>query len=149
MPRPHITAALRRQVRARAQERCEYCQCPEAFSLDTFTVDHVQPVASSGPTILENLACACNNCNLRKLDAVEVTDPESGQRVPLFNPRTDDWRVHFAWSADKLRIVPLTATGRATEARLLLNRPGAINIRRSLLALGEAHPPLETLPESE
>jgi hypothetical protein len=149
MPRPHITAALRRQVRARAQERCEYCQCPEAFSLDTFTVDHIQPIASGGQTTLENLACACNNCNTRKLDATLVADPETGVLVPLFNPRTDDWRTHFTWSTDTLRIIPRTAIGRATEARLQLNRQGAINVRRGLLSLGETHPPVETLPLTE
>ena len=147
--RPHIPAALRRQVMARARNRCEYCQCPESFSLDTFTVDHVRPWSDRGPTTLENLACACNNCNSRKLDALTVTDPETGQVVPLFNPRTDDWREHFSWSHDALRIVSLTATGRATEARLQLNRQGAINIRRALLALGETHPPLETLLPAE
>ena len=145
MPRPYISASLRRQVRARAQEYCEYCQCPEAFSLDTFTVDHIQPVATGGATTLGNLACACNNCNTRKLDATLVTDPERRTQVQLFNPRTDDWRQHFSWSEDTLRIVPLSAIGRATEARLQLNRQGAINVRRGLLALGETHPPLETL----
>jgi hypothetical protein len=34
--------------------------------------------------------------------------------------------------------------GRATIARLQLNRPGAINIRRALIALGEEHPPQNT-----
>ena len=146
MPRPHIAAALRRQVRARAQERCEYCQCPEAFSLDTFTVDHVHPVASGGTTTLANLACACNNCNTRKLDATLAPDPETGTLVPLFSPRTADWREHFSWSEDALRIVPRTAIGRATEARLQLNRQGAINVRRGLLSLVEPHPPPKTLP---
>jgi hypothetical protein len=149
MPRPHISASLRRQVRARAQERCEYCQCPEGFSLDTFTVDHIQPIVSGGATILANLACACNNCNTRKLDATRVVDPETGAVVPLFNPRTEDWRTHFSWSEDWLRVVPRTAIGRATEARLQLNRLGAINVRRGLLSLGEAHPPQATLPPSE
>ena len=147
--RPHIPAALRRQVRERAGERCEYCQCPESFSLDSFTVDHVRPASDDGPTTLENLACACNNCNTRKLDATAAVDPATGASVPLFHPRTDDWREHFAWSPDALRVVPRTATGRATEARLHLNRAGAINVRRSLLALGESHPPSETLPPAE
>jgi hypothetical protein len=38
-------------------------------------------------------------------------------------------------------LLPLTATGRATIARLQLNRVGAVNIRHALLALGEEHPP--------
>ena len=143
--RPYVSALLRRQVMAHAGDRCEYCQCPESFSLDTFCVDHVLPVVEGGATDLKNLACACNNCNSRKLDATMAIDPETSQHVPLFNPRMDDWREHFAWGEDTLRVVPLTATGRATEARLQLNRSGAINIRRALLALGEPHPPAKTL----
>jgi ethanolamine ammonia-lyase small subunit len=34
----------------------------------------------------------------------------------------------------------MTSTGRATIARLQLNRAGAVNIRRALLALKEEHP---------
>jgi HNH endonuclease len=143
--RPHIPAALRRQVMARANHRCEYCQCPETFSLDTFCVDHIHPTSDGGATVLENLACACNNCNSRKLDAQMLMDAETGHAVPLFSPRTEDWRDHFAWSSDTLQILPRTATGRVTESRLQLNRQGAINIRRALLALGEPHPPKETL----
>ena len=120
--RPHIPATLRRQVRARAGNRCEYCQCPESFSLDTFHIDHVQPVSGGGANTLANLACACNNCNLRKLAAMLITDPLTQEQVPLFNPRAQDWKDHFAWSEDTLSIIPLTATGRATEARLQLNR---------------------------
>jgi hypothetical protein len=146
--RSYVPVALRRQVMVRARNRCEYCQCPESFSLDTFCVDHIQPTADGGKTTLENLACACHNCNSRKLDALVAPDPETGQAVPLFHPRTDDWREHFAWSEDTLRVLPLTPTGRATETRLQLNRLGAINIRRALLSLGEPHPPTETLPLS-
>ncbi|HZT44425.1 MAG TPA: hypothetical protein VFA07_19835 [Chthonomonadaceae bacterium] len=43
-------------------------------------------------------------------------------------------------------MLPLTATGRATTARLQLNRLGVINIRRALLALEEEHPPKNSAP---
>lgn len=61
--------------------------------------------------------------------------------VPLYHPRHDRWSDHFEWSEDALTIVPLTATGRASVARLQLNRTGAVNVRRALLVLGEEHPP--------
>ena len=126
---------------ARAQGRCEYCQSPEDFSLDTFTVDHIQPVADAGSNELDNLAFACHNCNNRKQDDTAVLDAQTGEQVPLYHPRNDVWSDHFVWSEDTLSILPLTATGRVTIIRLQLNRRGAVNIRRALLALGEEHPP--------
>ncbi len=70
-----------------------------------------------------------------------AADPETGERVPLYRPRRDRWSDHFTWSDDSLTLVPLTAIERATVDRLQLNRPGAINVRRALIALGEEHPP--------
>ena len=140
-PRRKIPTRLRRAIILRAHQQCEYCRSPEAFSLDTFTIDHILPVAASGSDDLDNLAFACHNCNNRKQDDVTAVDPSTRNHVPLFNPRQDRWSDHFHWSEDTLTIVPTTATGRATILRLQLNRTGAVNIRRALLALGEEHPP--------
>jgi len=41
----------------------------------------------------------------------------------LFNPRSDQWDAHFAWSADYLRILPLNGVGDATIQRLNMNDP--------------------------
>ena len=141
--RRHISLRLRREVTQRAQRRCEYCRSPETFSLDTFTIDHIQPVAEFGSDDPENLAFACHNCNNRKQDETTAVDPQSQQRVPIYHPRQDRWSDHFLWSEDALTIVPISATGRATIKRLQLNRTGAVNVRRALLALGEEHPPEE------
>jgi len=73
-------------------------------------------------------------------------DPETNKPVPLYHPRRDRWSDHFKWSEDGLTVLPLTATGRATTARLQLNRLGVINIRRALLALEEEHPPKNSAP---
>jgi hypothetical protein len=140
-PRRKIPIRLRRQVILRAHNRCEYCRSPETFSLDTFTIDHIHPIADSGSDDLDNLAFACLNCNNRKQDDRTAVDPHTQERVPLFHPRLDRWSDHFQWSEDTLTIVPLTPTGRATVMRLQLNRTGAVNIRRAQLALGEEHPP--------
>ena len=139
--RRKVPPRLRHQVSVRAQHRCEYCLSPEAFSLDSFTIDHVQPVAHAGEDTLENLAFACHNCNNRKQDDSTAPDPQGGDQVHLYHPRQHRWSDHFQWSEDALLIVPLTAIGRATVARLQLNRTGAVNIRRALLALEEEHPP--------
>ncbi|MCA1595141.1 MAG: HNH endonuclease [Chloroflexi bacterium] len=147
--RRKIPLRVRLQVRLRAQYRCEYCRAPEDFSLDSFTVDHIKPVALAGTDTLDNLAFACHNCNNHKQDDSAAPDPQTGHRVPLYHPRHDRWDRHFQWSEDALEIVPLSPTGRATVARLQLNRTGAVNIRRALLALGEEHPPDAAIPDAD
>lgn len=67
-------------------------------------------------------------------------DPVSGGEVSLYNPREDEWEQHFIWSEDGLRIVGITAPGRATVVALDLNRERAINIRSADRAVGR-HPP--------
>lgn len=65
---------LRRQVAMRAQYRCKYCKAPEAFSLDTFTIDHIQPISAGGSDELDNLAFACYNCNRTRNHASPPTE---------------------------------------------------------------------------
>jgi hypothetical protein len=81
---------------------------------------------------------ACVSCALRKWAKRTATDPDSGDDVPLFNPRTHTWAEHFRWEG--VRIVPLTSTGRATVAALAMNRPLIIAIRHEEAARGR-HPP--------
>ena len=70
-----------------------------------FTIDHVIPLAKGGYSDVDNLALACFHCNCRKADKLIALDPDSGEEVPLFNPRQDDWTDHFIWSSDGLRII--------------------------------------------
>jgi 5-methylcytosine-specific restriction endonuclease McrA len=93
--RRSIPLRVRRDVIRRAQGHCEYCRSPEAFSLDTFTIDHVHPVADSGSDEPNNLAFACHNCNNRKQDATSAVDPLTEERVPLYHPRHNRWSDHF------------------------------------------------------
>ena len=62
--------------------------------------------------------------------------------MPLFHPRRQRWREHFAWTPDGATVVGLSPTGRATVEMLRLNREGLVNLRRVLFAAG-AHPPPE------
>ena len=140
MPRKAVTAALRRQVRERAQGLCEYCRFPAHFTNAAFHCDHVQPRRSGGAAIFENLAWSCSWCNVYKSIKTRAHDPQTGQLVSLFNPRRQRWSRHFAWSEDTLLIVGRTAIGRATVETLQLNRPELLNLRRVLRAAGE-HPP--------
>jgi 5-methylcytosine-specific restriction endonuclease McrA len=139
MSRDSIPPALRRQVRKRANFRCEYCGHPELTAPVTLPIDHLSPVAAGGVTALENLALACPWCNGAKGFATVAMDPQSREQVALFNPRVDHWNDHFRWSRSKLRILGTSPTGRATVRRLRMNRHGTAQIRRLLLALG-LHP---------
>lgn len=140
-PRKSISARLRRQVGERSGFRCSYCRSPEMVGVP-MVVDHVIPLAAGGATTLDNLALACYRCNEFKGARVSATDPQTGETVPLFNPCTQEWHRHLAWSADGLRIRGLTAVGRATVEALRLNNEWLIRARRIWISAG-LHPPLE------
>jgi len=122
-----IPTDLRKLTIDRAADRCEYCGLAQAGQEATFHIDHVVPIASGGPTDAENLALACVSCSLRKGARESVHDPESGELVPVFNPRADTWSEHFRW--DGLQLLGTSAVGRATIAALELNRPLILSIR--------------------
>jgi len=140
MPSEHVPASLRNQVRARAKGYCEYCFCPADFTNASFHCEHIQPLAAGGETTLDNLAWSCPWCNAHKYTKTHGHDPQTGHRVPLFNPRRQRWSRHFAWSEDFIVIIGRTATGRATVETLHMNRPELLNLRRVLKAVDE-HPP--------
>src|SRR5438876_12420513 len=102
-----ISVALRRAVWQRAQGRCEYCLIHDADSLLPHEPDHVIAVQHGGPTIIENLALACFECNRFKGTNLSSVDPESGEITPLFHPRRDRWPEHFRMEAAS--IVPMSA----------------------------------------
>lgn len=136
----YVPAELRRLVAERAQDCCEYCRLQARFSADSFTIDHILPLAQSGRTVAENLALCCNGCNQHKSTKTSAIDPVTEQLATLFNPRQQSWEAHFAWSDDFTLIVGLTPTGRASVEALRLNRTGLVNLRRAFFAIGE-HPP--------
>ncbi len=127
---------LIRAVKVRANSCCEYCFAQLAFSSDSFSVEHIMPRVKKGLTVLENLAFSCQRCNNHKFTATESIDPITGFTVPLYNPRTDIWAVHFKWKEDFTEILGISPTGRATVLRLQLNREGLVNLRRVLSQAG-------------
>lgn len=135
-----ISESLRQLVTARANGRCEYCQSPESFATERFSIEHIQPRSLDGLTVAENLALACQGCNGHKATKTTAIDAETQTSVSLFHPRQNIWQEHFAWSEDHLQIIGLTATGRATIEALHLNRTSLLNLRRALVAINE-HPP--------
>ena len=140
MPRRYITTQEQRDIIERAKGRCEYCQSRMDYSAQPFVFEHITPFNQVGETALTNLALACGGCNGHKYTKTTGRDPISTEIAPLYNPRQQQWHIHFSWSDDYLQIVGLTPTGRATVVALQMNRPGVINIRRLLRMAGQ-HPP--------
>lgn len=103
-------------------------------------MDHIVPVAQGGTNTEENLALACFHCNRRKTDRQRGIEPTSGREVPLFHPRQQHWGTHFVWSADGVRLVGVSPTGRATITALDLNRARILRIRMADIEVGR-HPP--------
>ena len=133
-----IAPGLQAEVVRRAGNRCEYCRLSQLGQEATFHIDHVVPRAAGGPTTADNLALACVSCSLRKWAQQTATDPDSGEEVPLFNPRRQAWSEHFRWEGE--RIVPLTPTARATVAALAMNRPLIVAIRQEEAVRGRHSP---------
>jgi hypothetical protein len=135
------------EVRRRANFLCEYCHASEQWQYVRFTVDHVVPIAQQGSDTLENLALACFHCNRQKTDKATVVDRDSGEEVPLFNPRQHVWSDHFIWSADSTLIVGLTPIGRAAIEALGLNRDRVRNIRAADRVVGRHPPPNDPIQQ--
>lgn len=140
MSEPRVSERTRRKVIERAQGCCEYCRSQARFSPDPFSIEHIIPRSKGGQDDLENLALACQGCNNRKYVDTDAIDPVTGDLVPLFHPRLDEWSEHFAWHESLTLIVGLTSIGRASVEKLQLNRSGVVNLRHLLHEIGE-HPP--------
>ncbi|MGB0562998.1 MAG: HNH endonuclease [Spirulinaceae cyanobacterium] len=134
-----ISQSLRRQVRERAKGCCEYCLSQEQFSPTPFSVEHIILVCKSGADTLDNLAWSCQDCNNHKYTQTHVPDPITQQEVRLYHPRQDQWSKHFAWHKNYSVILGLTPIGRATIARLKMNRLSVVNLRQILYHSG-LHP---------
>lgn len=140
MPRPYISVKIKEQVVQRGKGRCEYCKSLSKYSPQSFHIEHIIPIALGGLAVLINLAFSCGGCNNIKSIKIEGLDTVTGKKVPLFNPRQDEWANNFEWSADYLSMIGITAVGRATVETLQLNREELINLRTITKLTGE-HPP--------
>jgi 5-methylcytosine-specific restriction endonuclease McrA len=135
----YIAPALRRAVVERAHGRCEYCQTAQAIVVE-MEVDHITPESAGGATDIDNICLTCIGCNGFKLAFQTGIDPETGKEAPLFHPRIHLWDDHFAWAAAGTLLLGLTPTGRATVARLRMNRERLVEARRLWVVAGW-HPP--------
>lgn len=140
MSGPEITGAVRHRVRAAARGRCGYCLSPQHLVMGQLEIEHIVPRARGGSNEELNLWLSCSLCNRYKGVQVEAADPLTGDVVPLYNPRENNWVNHFSWSADGAKIIGLTTTGRATVVALKLNNDVAVEVRRNWILAGW-HPP--------
>lgn len=131
-----ISDDVRSRVRAQSGERCGYCRSPQKHVFGPLEIDHIIPKAQGGTDDEENLWLACRMCNGFKGAQAHGRDPVTGQRVRLFDPRRQRWSEHFTWSDGGIRIVGLTACGRATIVTLQLNNVIAVTVRREWVAAG-------------
>jgi hypothetical protein len=138
-----IPVELEAQVLADAGPFCGYCHADETISGIALSIEHIIPTSLGGPTERENLWRSCRTCNERKNARTTAVDPETGETVPLYNPRTHSWREHFAWSEDGLFVIGRTAIGRATVVAIDLNRD-LLLVARGRWAVGW-HPPKRDL----
>jgi hypothetical protein len=131
-------------LRLEAQNRCGYCLSPQRLILARLEIEHLVPLARGGTDDQANLWLACPLCNAHKSDKVSAIDLETGEAVPLFNPRQQKWTEHFRWTDGGLRIVGITPVGRATAGALHLGTdPDALIVRSYWIAAGW-HPPHES-----
>jgi hypothetical protein len=104
-------------------------------------IEHIVPVAKGGSSEEANLWLACPICNSHKSDKTQASDPITKKIVPLFNPRTQDWHVHFEWSKDGIQMIGKTPVGRATIIALKLNDDADAVIVRLHWVQAGWHPP--------
>jgi hypothetical protein len=141
MSESHVSAALRRLVRERAGECCEYCLIPEAMTWALLTIDHIIAEKHGGTTTDENLALACTLCNARKGSDLTSIDEQTGAIEPLFHPRRDRWSDHFQLVGG--RIEPRTAKGRVTVRLLRFNDEDRVEEREMFVVPGLIQWPTE------
>lgn len=123
-----MDARLRRSVRERANNLCEYCQRQQETSpLIRLQIEHIRPIKHGGGDEFENLALACAECNLKKSSDLAGIDPATNSLTPLFHPRNDVWPEHFEWQG--LRIIGRTPVGRTTVRVLNLNSAARLQVR--------------------
>lgn len=123
-----VSASVRRIVRERAGDACEYCLLSQDADEMPLQIEHIQAQQHGGCDDPDNLALACGTCNRRKGPNLTGVDAFTGEIVRLFHPRRDAWREHFAW--DGLTIVGLTDVGRVTVQVLAMNSREQVETRR-------------------
>ncbi|MDB6139323.1 MAG: endonuclease [Verrucomicrobiaceae bacterium] len=128
-----VSTAIRMLVRERSGMRCEYCRMKEAWEpYFIYHVEHIIALQYKGDDSPDNLALACNHCNLIKGPNLSSIDPDTNEVTRLFHPRVQDWADHFHLTGG--RIAGLTPVGRTTVFLLEMNALHRIELRQENFA---------------
>ena len=130
-----MDAATRVLVRARADDRCEYCRFPQHALEQSLQIEHIVARQHLGGDELSNLALACDHCNWHKGPNLSTIEPESRNLVQLFNPRLDKWQENFEFRGPL--IIGISSKGRGTVQLLGMNSESRLQLRATLMALGQ------------
>lgn len=141
MSRARIPDWLYDLVAEDARLQYGYCRCPQRVLPYRLEVEHLLPISLRGTDERDNLRLSCHRCNKLRSNRTRVMDPLTGEDVPIFNPRRDDWNEHFAWELGGVLIVGLTTCGRGTVAALELNDRYDLSARAVWVIAG-AYPPV-------
>ena len=107
-----------------------YCGVREEDAGSELEIDHFQPRAAGGSDKLENLVYCCTTCNRLKGDFWARDEFSEARR--LLHPKRDDMSLHLRQESDG-HLTALTETGAFHLARLRLNRPPLLALRRERL----------------
>lgn len=143
MSRAYIPKKLREKIKKEAKNRCGYCLSPQHLLMARLEIEHIVPLAQGGSSDEDNLWLACPICNRYKADKLTGIDPKTSEVISLFNPRGQNWFDHFKWSTDGLRIIGVTAVGRATVSALRLSDDYDVLLVRSYWVAAGWHPPTQ------
>jgi hypothetical protein len=136
-----IPDSLRQRILEASKYRCGYCMMPVDLIYGFIEIDHIDPRARGGKDNEVNLWLACSRCNNFKSDQTHGIDLQTGESVPLFNPRHQNWHEHFSWQPDDRAIITgTTPCGRVTIAALKMNLDDSVSFRRLMVFLG-LYPP--------
>jgi hypothetical protein len=127
-----LSKELKQQIFDRANNKCEYCLLKIIDAPYSHQIDHVIPRQHGGQNELENLALCCSYCNRHKGPNLASFDSESGEIVPLYNPRKHEWSEHFR--LDDATFIALSAIGRVSISVLKINSKQRIAERKILIA---------------
>jgi HNH endonuclease len=136
----YLPEEVKSAVRAQANNQCGYCRSLQKYVLGILEIEHIIPTAAGGSNDEDNLWLSCRLCNSFKGAQTHASDPITGKRSLLFNPRRQSWSRHFEWSVDGAYILGRTLCGRATVNALQLNNPFAVTVRQAWISAGW-HPP--------
>lgn len=134
MSKTYVPRALQQLVRHRAHRACEYCLIHDDDSLIDGQIDHIISEKHGGETNADNLAYACVFCNRAKGSDIGSIDWETKEFSRFFNPRTDNWEMHF-W-LDGVLVMPLTIIGKVTIRLLDINSVDRLIERQALQEVG-------------